>query len=90
MYKPSAKPDQPVLVCEAYPGSFNQLSYTHRTVESLLCLSQLLGQGDTVIAAARSPSTSSGLQSLQKEHPKGLSFVTMDTSDESSIQASSR
>jgi len=39
-----------------------------------------------VIAAARAPASSSGLQSLQKEYPKQLAFVTLDTSDEASVK----
>lgn len=54
--------------------------------EPALRLLQLLERGDAVVAAARDPASSTGLQTLQKEYPKQLSFVTLDTSDAASIQ----
>ena len=39
-----------------------------------------------MVAAARDPTSSLGLQRLQKEHTKQLSFVTLDTSDAASIR----
>ena len=50
---------------------------------------QLLERGDTVVAAAREPSSSSGLMALQKQHPQTLSLITLDTADASAVEVCS-
>lgn len=47
---------------------------------------QLLHKGHRVVAAARSPSKSSGLDSLASKYGSALTLVTLDVSDPSSIK----
>ena len=81
--------DFSLLLILRIKGTCTKSSRTFRRCwshEHALRLLQLLERGDEVVAAARDPASSSGLQSLQKEHTKQLSFVTLDTSDAASIQ----
>ena len=48
---------------------------------------QFLQQGFHVIAAARSPSQSEALSKLRKQHPDHIFLVSLDTTDDSSVQA---
>lgn len=49
-------------------------------------VNQLLHGGARVIAGARSPGKSSGLQELVKTFPERLTTVSLDISDESSVK----
>ena len=48
---------------------------------------QFLQQGFHVIAAARSPSKSEALSKLQKQHPDHIFLVSLDTTNDASVQA---
>ena len=60
------------------------ISDAHLTLSGVYL--QLLERGDTVVAAARNPPSSSGLMALQKQHPQTLSIITLDTADTSSVE----
>ena len=48
---------------------------------------QFLQQGFHVIAAARSPTKSEALRKLQEQHPDHMFLVSLDTTDDASVQA---
>ena len=55
----------------------------------LAFVKQLLERGKTVVAGARKPQGSQGLQELAKTYPKQLTLVVLDISSEASIEVSS-